>query len=895
MGLPEKQGLYDPRNEHDACGVGFVADIKGRKTHDIVRQGLQILVNLDHRGAVGADPLMGDGAGAMIQIPDALLRDWARKEGVDLPEPGHYAVAMCFLPQDEKARSFAIKRFEHFVKVEKQKLVGWRDVPTDLTGLGKAVIDSMPVIRMAIVGRGAKVTDQDAFERKLLTIRKQTQNPLAELEKKQKLPGLSQLYMPSFSSRTVVYKGLLLAPQVESFYEDLRNPLCESALCLVHQRFSTNTFPSWKLAHPYRFIAHNGEINTVRGNVNWMYARRRTMESDLIGADLDKMWPIIPHGQSDTACLDNALELLVAGGYSLSHAMMMLIPEAWAGNPLMDGSRKAFYEYHAALMEPWDGPASIAFTDGRQIGATLDRNGLRPARFLITEDDLVVMSSESGVLPIPDEKIVRKWRLQPGKMLLIDLEEGRIVEDEELKRTLAEAEPYEEWLKETQHKLEELSEIPDAPSPVPSNDPSTLLDRQQAFGYTQEDIKFFLEPMASEPDDPIGSMGTDTPIAVLSKKPKLLYNYFKQNFAQVTNPPIDPIREELVMSLVSMIGPRPNLLGRHAGMHKRLEVAQPILTNAELEKIRSIEDLLDGAFRTATIDTTWLASEGAAGLEKALDRVCAEATDAGAGRPQHPDPVGSRGVGRAHADPGAAGDRGRAPPPDPPGPAHPDRPRGRDRRGARGPSLLLPGGLRRRGDQSVPGLRDAGGAARPERPAAQALRGSEELHQGGRQGPAQGHVQDGHLDLPVLLRRADLRRGRPAFGLRREVLHRHRHHDRGRGLAGDRRGDGAPSSRRLRRQSGLPHHARCRRRLCLPPARRGACLDARERVASLQHAVRGNSSDEYKAFATHDQRAERAAADHPRPDAVQVGRRRRCRSRRSSRPRTSSSASPPAR
>ncbi|MGH8432699.1 MAG: glutamate synthase central domain-containing protein, partial [Solimonas sp.] len=328
------------------------------------------------------------------------------------------------------------------------------------------------------------------------------------------------------------------------------------------------------------------------------------------------------------ACVDNALELLVAGGYSLSHAMMMLIPEAWAGNPLMDAKRKAFYEYHAALMEPWDGPACIAFTDGRQIGATLDRNGLRPARFLVTDDDKVVMASEAGVLPIPDEKIVRKWRLQPGKMLLIDLEQGRIVEDEELKRTLAEAEPYEEWLKETQHKLEELSDIPDAPLPAPSNDPATLLDRQQAFGYTQEDIQFFLEPMSREPDDPVGSMGTDTPIAVLSRKPKLLYNYFKQNFAQVTNPPIDPIREELVMSLVSMIGPRPNLLGRHAGTHKRLEVSQPVLTNAELEKIRSIEELLDGAFRTATIDTTWPASEGAAGLEKALDRVCLEATDA---------------------------------------------------------------------------------------------------------------------------------------------------------------------------------------------------------------------------------------------------------------------------
>jgi glutamate synthase (NADPH) large chain len=404
MDLPVKQGLYDPRNEHDSCGVGFVANIKGKKSHDIIRQGLQTLVNLDHRGAVGADPLVGDGAGCMIQTPDALLRDWARKAGVDLPPPGHYAVAMCFMPQSEAARKFAVKRLEHFIKVEGQKLVGWRDVPTDTTGLGKAVIERMPVIQMAIVGRGSKVADQDAFERKILTIRKQTQNPLAELEKKHKLPGLAQLYMPSFSSRTVVYKGLLLAHQVESFYADLRNPLTESALCLVHQRFSTNTFPSWKLAHPYRFIAHNGEINTVRGNVNWMYARRRTMESELIGADLDKMWPIIPHGQSDTACVDNALELLVAGGYSLSHAMMMLIPEAWAGNPLMDAKRKAFYEYHAALMEPWDGPASIAFTDGRQIGATLDRNGLRPARFLVTSDDMVVMASEAGCCRSPTRR-----------------------------------------------------------------------------------------------------------------------------------------------------------------------------------------------------------------------------------------------------------------------------------------------------------------------------------------------------------------------------------------------------------------------------------------------------------------------------------------------------------
>jgi glutamate synthase (NADPH/NADH) large chain len=441
-------------------------------------------------------------------------------------------------------------------------------VPTDPTGLGETVIAEMPLIRQAIIGWGPNIRDVDAFERKLLAVRKQTQNPLEALARKHKLPAITRFYMPSFSARTLIYKGLLLAPDVGRFYLDLQNPLTTSAIALVHQRFSTNTFPSWKLAHPYRFIAHNGEINTVRGNVNWMNARRRTMESQLLGADLDKMWPLIPHGQSDTASLDNALELLIAGGYPIAHAVMMLIPEAWAGNKLMDAKRRAFYEYHAALLEPWDGPAAIAFTDGKQIGATLDRNGLRPARYIVTEDDLVIMASEAGVLPVPEEKIRRKWRLQPGKMLLIDLEQGRIVEDEEIKRQLAAAEPYEEWLKAAQYKLEELPDVPDE-NGVSADNPASLLDRQQAFGYTQEDLKFFLEPMAKGGDDPVGSMGCDTPIAVLSRKPKLLYNYFKQNFAQVTNPPIDPIREELVMSLVSMIGPRPNLLGHQAGAAPR--------------------------------------------------------------------------------------------------------------------------------------------------------------------------------------------------------------------------------------------------------------------------------------------------------------------------------------
>ncbi|MHA6332173.1 glutamate synthase large subunit [Qipengyuania sp. CAU 1752] len=627
MDLPASQGLYDPRNEHDACGVGFVAHIKGERSHDIVTQALQILENIDHRGAVGADPLLGDGAGILLQIPDAIFRKWADQHGHDLPQPGDYGVAMCFLPQDEAARDFVAEQLEKFADKEGQRIVGWRDVPLTSDGLGKAVIDSMPVIRQCVIARGTNCADQDAFERKLVVIRKQTLNPLARLAIKHDLPGLTESYIPSFSSRTIVYKGLLLANQVGSFYDDLRNPDCRSALGLVHQRFSTNTFPSWRLAHPYRFMAHNGEINTVRGNVNWMNARRRTMESELLGPDLDKMWPLIPHGQSDTACLDNALELLLVGGYSLAHAMMMLIPEAWAKNPLMDPGRRAFYEYHAALMEPWDGPAAVAFTDGRQIGATLDRNGLRPARFCVTKDDIVCLASESGVLPFAEEDIIRKWRLQPGKMFVIDLEQGCIIEDAELKAELSQAHPYADWLDAAQYKLADLDIIDPELAEVTLSTTS-LMQRQQAFGYTQEDITRFLEPMAVDGDDPIGSMGTDTPIAVLSEKSRLLYDYFKQNFAQVTNPPIDPIREELVMSLLSMIGPRPNLLGRDAGTHKRLEVTQPILTNEDLAKIRSVENALDGAFRTATVDITWDAVSGAQGLAYALKEMCWAATEA---------------------------------------------------------------------------------------------------------------------------------------------------------------------------------------------------------------------------------------------------------------------------
>jgi glutamate synthase (NADPH) large chain len=608
---PERQGLYDPQNEHDACGVGFVADVKGRKSHGIIEQGLEILLKLDHRGAVGADPLAGDGAGIITQLPDAFFR--SLDLAFDLPLEGEYAVGQMFLPKDASARSDLEAQMEALAQDEGMTVLGWRDVPVNDNGLGHTVKASEPVTRQIFISRIGSGFDQDTFERKIFVIRKMLGNK-STLEK---VPGYQDFYICSMSSRTIVYKGMLLAGQVGSYFTDLQDKNFVSALALVHQRFSTNTFPSWRLAHPFRMICHNGEINTLRGNVNWMAARRHAMKSDVFGDDLDKIWPLIPHGQSDTASFDNALELLTLGGYSMAHAMMVLIPEAWAGNPLMDEERRAFYEYYAAAMEPWDGPAAVAFTDGRQIGATLDRNGLRPARYLVTTDDQVIMASEIGVLDIPPEKIARQWRLQPGKMFLIDMEEGRIIDDLELKEKLSKAEPYQEILSKTQFRLEDLDQV-EAQAPV-SKIP--LLDRQQAFGYSQEDLKFFLEPMAASGDDPLGSMGADVPISVLSDRSKLLYTYFKQNFAQVTNPPIDPIREEVVMSLVSMIGPRPNLFGfgdEAENPHWRLEVKQPILTNEELEKIRHVTDLVGDAFKTRTLDATWPADQGVGGLKGAV-------------------------------------------------------------------------------------------------------------------------------------------------------------------------------------------------------------------------------------------------------------------------------------
>ncbi|HEX4506147.1 MAG TPA: glutamate synthase large subunit, partial [Alphaproteobacteria bacterium] len=597
------------------CGVGFVAHIKNTKSHDIVARGLRILCNLEHRGAVGADPLAGDGAGILIQVPDALFRAESAKLGFTLPAAGDYAVGMMFLPQDADARAACQETLEHFAREEGQTVLGWRDVPVSHSALGESIKPNAPVIRQIFIGKGENVGDTDAFERKLFVIRKQTHTEV----RAKHVDQTGTFYIASMSTRTVVYKGMVIAARLEAFYDDLRDERLESAIALVHQRFSTNTFPSWELAHPFRFLAHNGEINTLRGNINWMMARRHSMTSKVLGDDLAKLWPLIGDGNSDSATLDNCLELLLAGGYSLPHALMMMIPEAWSGNKTMFDDRRAFYEYHAALMEPWDGPAAIAFSDGRHIGATLDRNGLRPARFIVTHDDLIVMSSEAGVLEFPEEQIKQKLRLEPGRMLLVDLAQGQIIGDGTLKTKIVNARPYQAWLDETQIRLESLPEEV-APMP-PSKD--VLLDAQQAFGYTQEDLKVFLKPMGLSGEDALGSMGRDTPLAVLSKRPKMLFDYFQQRFAQVTNPPIDPIREELVMSLVSLVGPRPNLFDLDSGgKHIRLELKQPILSNMDLEKIRRIEDNSGGAFRAYSLPIVYSVDKGAAGMAKAIERIC---------------------------------------------------------------------------------------------------------------------------------------------------------------------------------------------------------------------------------------------------------------------------------
>ena len=635
----QQHGLYDPAHEHDACGVGFVAHIKGEKSHAIVTQALKILENLDHRGAVGADKLMGDGAGILIQMPDKLYREEMAKQGVKLPPPGEYGVGMIFLPKEHASRLACEEELERAIKLEGQVLLGWRDVPVNRDmPMSPTVRAKEPIIRQVFIGRGHDVIVQDALERKLYVIRKTASAHIQALG----LRYSKEYYVPSMSSRTVIYKGLLLADQVGTYYRDLEDERCVSALGLVHQRFSTNTFPEWPLAHPYRYVAHNGEINTVKGNYNWMRAREGVMSSPVLGGDLKKLYPISFPDQSDTATFDNCIELLTMAGYPLAQAAMMMIPEPWEQHTTMDERRRAFYEYHASMLEPWDGPASIVFTDGRQIGATLDRNGLRPARYCVTDDDIVIMGSESGVLPIPEHKIVKKWRLQPGKMFLIDLEQGRMIDDEEVKASLANAKPYKRWIEDLRIRLDDVvkpvagmdaEELPIGETEPQSSGvettPPAMLDLQQAFGYTQEDIKFLMSPMAVNGEEGIGSMGNDSPLAVLSDRTKPLFNYFKQLFAQVTNPPIDPIREAIVMSLVSFIGPKPNLLDiNQVNPPMRLEVSQPVLDATDMVKLRDIAKHTQGKFSSAVLDITYPLAWGPEGVEARLASLCAQAVDA---------------------------------------------------------------------------------------------------------------------------------------------------------------------------------------------------------------------------------------------------------------------------
>ncbi|MBI1790900.1 MAG: glutamate synthase large subunit [Acidobacteria bacterium] len=613
-GLPPAQGMYDPRYEHDACGIGFVASIKGHKSHEIILKGIQLLINLTHRGACGCDPETGDGAGVLIQIPHQFFARECSRLGFKLPAPGQYGVGMVFHPVEKQPRLQTEGILERIVREEGLSVLGWRDTPTHGSAIGRVARASQPYIQQVFI-QSAPGLSEDALERKLYVIRKRVETEIAASDIEDK----GFFYIPSLSCRTIIYKGLLLAPQIANFYEELSDPDVMSALCLVHQRFSTNTFPTWPLAHPYRYIAHNGEINTLKGNVNWMHARQSILASPWFGDDMKKLFPIIQPGGSDSANFDNALELLVLAGRGIPHAMAMLIPEAWASNQHMNPDKKAFYEYHASLMEPWDGPAAIAFTDGRVIGATLDRNGLRPARYLVTKDDLVIMASETGVLPVKPEDVVKKGRLQPGKMLVVDTTEGRIISDRETKQRLYSRQPYAEWLKQNQVKIQDLPK----PPRVHGTDFGTILMRQRAFGYTDEDLRFILQPMASSGEEPIGSMGTDTPLACLSDRPQPLYHYFKQLFAQVTNPPIDSIREEMVMSTITYIGKERNILDETPQHCHTLRLDHPILTNHDLEKLRRVSQ---GDFLATTLTTLFRAAGGEKELERALDGLCRRAS-----------------------------------------------------------------------------------------------------------------------------------------------------------------------------------------------------------------------------------------------------------------------------
>src|SRR5580658_6451329 len=611
---PPRQGLYDPLHEHDACGMGFVVDLHGNKSHEIIRKGIEILVNLTHRGACGCDPETGDGAGILIQIPHEFFARECRELGFSLPEPGEYGVGMMFLPVEPQQRLMCEGIVERIAREEGLTVLGWRDTPLGSDAIGRTARASQPYIEQIFL-RGASEWTQDELERVLYVVRRRAETEVAATDIREK----DFFYVPSLSTRLIVYKGLLLAPQISEFYKELSDPEARSALCMVHQRFSTNTFPTWQLAHPYRMICHNGEINTVKGNVNWMHARESVLKSDLLGDDLEKVFPVIRPGLSDTGSLDNAVEMLALAGRDLPHVMAMLIPEAWDADPAMPEEKKAFYEYHASLMEPWDGPAAVAFTDGKWLGATLDRNGLRPARYLITRDGVLILASEIGVLPVKPADVVSKGRLQPGKMLLVDLENKRYVPDEEIKHMLASRQPYGEWLEKNQITLDAL---PDPPR-VYGTDSKTLLQRQRAFGYTEEDLRILMAPMAEKGEEPVGSMGVDTPLACLSDQPQALFNYFKQLFAQVTNPAIDPIREELVMSLTSYIGTERNILEEAPQHCHTLKLPHPILTNRDLEKLRRVSW---GDFLGTTLQAVFRTDGGGQELERALDGLCRRAS-----------------------------------------------------------------------------------------------------------------------------------------------------------------------------------------------------------------------------------------------------------------------------
>ncbi|MBM4127325.1 MAG: glutamate synthase large subunit [Nitrospira sp.] len=614
-GFPPQQGLYDPKQEKDSCGVGFVVNVQGQKSHRIVQQGLQILENLTHRGAQGCDPCTGDGAGILLQVPHEFLKRAAGDTGVQLPDAGEYGVGMVFLPPQADQRRQCEQVFAAIILEEGLRLLGWRDVPVKSDTIGPVARSTEPFMRQVFIARD--VLNDAQFERKLYVIRKRVENAVRESA----IQGREYFYVSSLSAHTIVYKGLLLPHQMAAYYQDLKDSSLASALALVHSRFSTNTFPTWPLAHPYRYICHNGEINTLKGNVNWMRARQGRLNSDLFGADLEKLYPIVYEHQSDSACLDNAVEFLTMGGRSLPHAMMMLIPEPWVANPQMDLDRRGFYEYHAAMQEPWDGPAAVCFTDGKLIGATLDRNGLRPCRYQVTTDGLVVLASEAGVLPIETQKIRQKGRLMPGRMFLVDTAQGRLIDDEEVKAEIVSRKPYRSWV--TQYRIS-LDELPE-PINVPQPDHPTIRQRQQAFGYTVEELKMVLTPMVVDGQEAVSSMGTDTPLAVLSDRPQLLFKYFKQLFAQVTNPPIDPIREELVMSLTTSIGPKPNLMDENPEACRRIRVKQPILTNADLQKIR---ELADPHFKSKTLTMLYRVAEGPEGLGAAVDDLCRQASQA---------------------------------------------------------------------------------------------------------------------------------------------------------------------------------------------------------------------------------------------------------------------------